>query len=367
MSFFIFSSLLFLSGISYSQQVKNYHEEEVSFLNKTDSIQLTGTLTIPNSGKNFPAVLLITGSGPQDRDETILGHKPFKAIADYLGERGFAVLRYDDRGGGKMNKIFASATLNHFIKDANAGVDFLKTRKEVNPKKIGLLGHSEGGSVAPAVATQRKDVAFVVLMAAPGVRHMDLMKQQNRDLFRGMKLDSTAIETYINEYYEDVFSGFGKGLDSTRQVQLISNKLDVLRQKLPEKQLFNFMIPAKDKEGPYIRQVYQSTQGKWFQQFINFDPGVYLTQLTVPTLAINGTKDVQVNADLNLQGIEKSLQKAGNKQYKIVKLEGLNHLMLPAKTGLPQEYASIKGDIDPAFLTVVYDWLHGFIRNSAFC
>ncbi len=359
MRLFILSILLCISGASYSQESKKYREEEISFWNKTDSIQLNGTLTIPNSGKNFPVVLLITGSGPQDRDENILGHKPFKAIAEYLGDRGFAVLRYDDRGGGKMNKVFSNATLDNFIKDASAGVDFLKTRKEINPTKIGLLGHSEGGSVAPAVATQRKDVAFVVLMAAPGTKHLELMKQQNRDLFRGMKLDSAAIETYVNDYYEDVFSGFGKGLDSTQQVELISNRLDILRQKLPEKQLFNFMIPAKDKEGPYIRQVYKATHGKWFQQFINFDPSIYLDKLTVPTLAINGTKDVQVNADLNLKGIEKSLKKAGNKNYKIVKLEGLNHLMLPAKTGLPQEYATIKGDIDPTFLETVSNWLRG--------
>ncbi|MDR6195034.1 alpha/beta fold hydrolase [Siphonobacter sp. SORGH_AS_0500] len=359
MKLFLLLSLLCISGISSGQETSKYHEEDVSFWNKTDSVQLHGTLTIPTIGKKFPVVLLITGSGPQDRNETILGHKPFKAIAEYLGDRGFAVLRYDDRGGGKMNKVFTNATIDNFIKDASAGVDFLKTRTEINPKKIGLLGHSEGGSVAPVVATQRKDIAFVVLMAAPGVKHMELMKQQNRDLFRGMKLDSAAIETYVNDYYEDVFSGFGKGLDSTQQSQLISSKLDLLREKLSEKQLFNFMIPAKDKEAPYIRQVYQTSHGKWFQQFINFDPSVYLEQLTVPTLAVNGTKDVQVNADLNLRGIEKSLKKAGNKNYKIVKLEGLNHLMLPAKTGLPQEYATIKGDIDPAFLETVYHWLHG--------
>ncbi|PQA59964.1 alpha/beta hydrolase family protein [Siphonobacter curvatus] len=352
--------LLGLSTLAFAQEPKPFHEEEVGYWNTKDSVQLKGTLTLPSQGKNFPAVILITGSGPQDRDETILGHKPFKAIAEYLGSRGYAVLRYDDRGGGKMNKTFINATIDNFIKDAEASLDYLKTRKEINPRKIGMLGHSEGGSIAPGVAAQRKDVAFVILMAAPGRSMVEVMRQQNRDLFYTAKIDSAVVETYVTEYFDKVFPAFATQQDTAQLSGLIRERIGFLRTQLSPNQLFVFGIPPK--EDMYVKQVVANYNGEWFRRFITFDPVPSLQKMTVPTLALNGTKDVQVNADMNLQGIENALQKAGNKRYKIVRLEGLNHLMLPAKTGLPQEYAAIKGDIDPTFLEAVYEWLQKEVR-----
>ncbi|MFT4033075.1 MAG: prolyl oligopeptidase family serine peptidase [Siphonobacter sp.] len=347
--------LCFLCVSALVQAQNQFREEEVSYWNKADSIPLNGTLTIPNQGKNFPAVILISGSGPQDRDETLFGHKPFKIIAEYLSNRGYAVLRYDDRGGGKANKIYTDATIDNFAKDAEAGLDYLKTRPEINSRKIGFLGHSEGGSIAPMIASKRKDVAFVILMAAPGRRHDVMMAEQNRDLFRAMGVDSNLVNLYVEDYYNKVFPQFPNLTDTAQVTRLVHERIAYLRTKMTKEQLFSFGIPPQ--ENVYMKAIISTYNNKWLRHFISFNPEIYLEQLKVPTLAINGTKDTQVNANLNLAGIETGLKKAKNKNYKIVRLEELNHLMQHAKTGLPTEYPKIQEDLAPEFIDTVYEWL----------
>jgi hypothetical protein len=315
-----------------------YRDEDVSYENKVQSVTLAATLTIPNGKGPFPAVVLITGSGSQDRDESLLGHKPFLVLSDYLTRHGIAVLRADDRGTGKSTGNFATATTADFATDTEAGVAYLKTRPEINPHKIGLIGHSEGGVVAPMVAARNPDVAFIVMMAGPGVRGDEILPAQVQ-----------AIAEASGESHEEA----EKAATKEREVlTLIETEKDqaVLVRKLKGKM-------AGDKREAQVGAEIKLFTSPWFEFFITYDPATALRKVTCPVLAINGEKDTQVPPKQNLPAIRQALEQAGNKHFEADELPGLNHLFQTAKTGSPAEYAQIEETISPVALEKMASWI----------
>jgi len=315
-----------------------YGEEEVFFDNTAQHVTLAATLTIPPGKTPFPAVLLITGSGPQDRDESLMGHKPFLVLSDYLTRKGIAVLRADDRGVGKSTGNFATATTADFATDTEAGVTYLKTRSEVNPRKIGLIGHSEGGVIAPMVAARNPDVAFIVMMAGTGVPGDALLAAQVE-----------AIGLASGESPEEAAKGAAKERGILTLVETERDEA-ALAKEVKEKM-------AGDVPEAQIGAQLKRITSPWFRYFLTYDPATALRKVTCPVLALNGEKDTQVPPKQNLPAIRKALEQAGNKHFEIDELPGLNHLFQTAKTGAPAEYAEIEETISPVALEKVANWI----------
>jgi uncharacterized protein len=315
-----------------------YREEEVTYDNKAQNVTLAATFTIPQGTAPFPAVLLITGSGPQDRDESLFGHKPFLILSDYLTRHGIAVLRADDRGVGKSTGVFANATTADFAIDTEAGVAYLKTRKEVDPHKIGLIGHSEGGVIAPMVAARSKDVAFIVMMAGTGVPGDQVLVAQGE-----------AIQVASGKNPEEAAKSAAK---EREMLALVESEKDqaVLEKKLKEK------MAGEVPEAQIGLQIGQITS-PWFRYFLTYDPATALRKVTCPVLVLNGSLDKQVLPAQNLPAIRKALEEGGNKHFEIAELPGLNHLFQTAKTGSPMEYAEIEETMSPVALEKIASWI----------
>jgi pimeloyl-ACP methyl ester carboxylesterase len=322
-----------------------YDEVEVTYDNQQDKIKLAATLTLPRGAGPFPAVVLITGSGQQDRNEALLGHQPFLVLADYLTRRGIAVLRADDRGMGGTSKGAASDTSENYMYDALAGVEFLKSRKEINPKQIGLVGHSEGGMIAPMAAAKSADVAFIVLMAGPGIPGDKLLMMQNQ-------LIATA------ECNAEVKESMAQ---SARLFELVKNETDiaVAKQKIEAERVKLEEASRKKLEAQLsgAKAQLNGLMTPWFHYFLNYDPRPTLLKVHVPVLAINGSTDTQVPPKEDLEAIDQALKDAGNHDYKIVLLPKLNHLFQTSETGAPSEYGTIEETIAPLALQTMGDWI----------
>ena len=315
-----------------------YKSEDVTYENKTAGITLAGTLTIPQGKGPFPAALLITGSGPQNRNEEIMGHKPFLVLADYLTRRGIAVLRVDDRGVGKSGGTFATATTADFATDAEASVAYLKTRTEVNAHRIGLIGHSEGGIIAPMVASRDPEIAFIVMMAGTGVPGDQVLVEQVRRLAESVgQSKEEADKAAANE--RTILNLVKEGKDTAtieKEISVLSNG------KMPPGQ-----IAAQMK----------AISSPWFRYFLTYDPATALKKVKCPVLALDGSKDTQVSPEQNLPAIRKALEEGGNKNVETDELPGLNHLFQTAKTGSPREYAQIEETIAPVALQKITSWI----------
>ncbi|MEG1024182.1 MAG: alpha/beta hydrolase [Flavobacterium sp.] len=316
-----------------------YYTEEVKFENKTDNVVLAGTLSLPKKEGNFPAVILITGSGRQNRDEELLGHKPFLVLADYLTKKGIAVLRFDDRGAGESTGDFSKASTIDFSKDVQAGVDYLKTRKEIDKKKIGLIGHSEGGLIAPIIAGNSKDIDFIVLLAGPGLRGDVLLLLQTELIERQSGVSNEEIK---------------------KRQEILKGAYDLVVASSANDENF------KNSVSTYFNSKFDENQAKaatnqitsnWWYTFIKMDPVVALAKVKCPVLALNGSKDLQVPAEVNLQVIEKTLAKAGNKKVTAKILPNLNHLFQECKTGSPDEYEKIEQTFSPIALEEISSWV----------
>lgn len=326
----------------------SYNSEDITFDNKTANIKLAGTLTTPQTKGPHPAVILISGSGPQDRNESLLGHQPYFVLSDHLTRAGIAVLRFDDRGVGKSTGKFATATSADFASDVMAGIEFLKTRKEINLKKIGLIGHSEGGLIAPMCAVKTKDVAFLVLMAGPGVTGVDIMYEQAALMARAEGASEQAIAQ--NRKLQEQFFAI---LNAEKDIEVADKKLQELIAttvaNIPEAQ-------RKVAEGT-MRAQFKAFNSPWFRSFMNYDPREALRQIKIPVLALNGDLDLQVSAKQNLPEIAKALKAGGNKKFQIVELPKLNHLFQTAKTGAFSEYSKIEETLSPAAMTLMSTWI----------
>jgi pimeloyl-ACP methyl ester carboxylesterase len=327
-----------------------YLEKEVIVKNDEAKVELAGTLTLPETGGPFPAVILITGSGPQNRNEELMGHKPFLVLADYLTRQGIAVLRCDDRGNGKSTGKFATATTLDFATDASAAVDFLKTQKEIDSTKIGLAGHSEGGLIAPMVASVRKDVAFIVLLAGPGLTGERILRMQAGIINRSVGLtekelaDDDALRT-------KVYAAIRKNSANEKAAVKIKALFHSAKKKNPEDK---GLLQLDDAQ---IDVFIQQSTSPWFRTFLVLDPVDYLSKVHCPLLALNGTLDVQVPAKENLEAIEKSLIFGGNSKYTIEEIPGANHLFQNAKTGNVDEYGKIEETMSPEVLEKIASWI----------
>ena len=328
-----------------------YDEQEIEFENKAANIKLAGTLTLPRTKAPFPVVVLISGSGPQDRNESLLEHQPFLVLADHLTRQGIAVLRFDDRGVAKSKGNFATATSEDFATDVLSAVAYLKTRKEINPKKIGLIGHSEGGLIAPMCAVKSSDISFLVLMAGPGVTGEELIYEQGRLLM--MAEGSTPDEAARNRKLQEKMFAV---LKTEKDEAAAEKKLrEVMATHIGEMSEAQKKI-ADANPGALVSQI-KAINTPWSRFFVTYDPRPTLRQIKIPVLAINGELDLQVSAKQNLPEIAKALKSAGNKKFQTVELPKLNHLFQPTKTGAFSEYGKIEETISPAVLTMISNWV----------
>lgn len=321
-----------------------YLSEEVEYTNPVSGLKLAGTITIPQNTHADPAVILITGSGAQDRDETIFGHKPFAVIADYLTRNGIAVLRVDDRGvGGSEGNVSESTSLD-FVSDVLAGVQFLKNRKEIDPKEIGLIGHSEGGLIAPIVATQTNIIAFIVLMAGPGTTGEQILYEQGSLLAKANGIPESLIEQR-KQTQQQIF-------------ELIKSEPDLTkaRKKLQQTLSGGLYEGMNEDMKKAIDAEINKVNNPWFRFFLTYDPKPTLAKVKCPVLALNGARDLQVPVS-NLEAIINAVNSGGNMRVDTIRLSNHNHLFQNCKTGSVNEYAQIEETIDKEVLRTIKSWI----------
>ncbi|MBN1223003.1 MAG: alpha/beta hydrolase [Candidatus Aminicenantes bacterium] len=336
-----------------------YEEMEVTFYNQDAGIHLSGTLTLPADPGPFQAVVLISGSGPQDRDSTLAGHRTFLVLSDYLTRRGLAVLRYDDRGVLKSEGDYHKATTADFATDAQAAWAFLARHSRVDDRNIGLIGHSEGALIATMVAAGNRDVAFVVLLAGTGIPGDRLARMQCEEISRSRGAGEGAIrkETRMNERLFQVFK-------TQEDPQLAEAEM----RKITADSLME-MTDSEQKELNVSRESLAKDISEyladypWVRFFMTYDPAADLRKVFCPVLALNGDKDTQVPADVNLTAIEQALKQADNESYEIKKLPGLNHLFQTARSGHPREYGKIDETFSPTALQLISDWIQQTVNK----
>lgn len=333
-----------------------YRVEEVTFENRTQNFSLGGTLTLPEGEGPFTGVVLVSGSGSQNRDEELFGHKPFKLIADYLTRKGIAVLRYDDRGVGASGGSALGATTLDNASDARAAFEFLSGRNDVDSTRIGIIGHSEGGMIAMILAASDPEIAFIVSLAGPGVRGKTILLDQSEYISRLSGVPDSIVEdnrklmegVYRLMEENDSYSGWVKGVDS------------LVGEFYGEK-------PDRNYTGEEIGQIKTNLlssipQGSfpWLRFFVMYDPSTLWDSIHCPVLALNGEKDSQVLAEKNITAIRDGLTASGNRHVTAEILPGLNHLFQHCDTGLPSEYGKIEETFDPAALYLMANWINGF-------
>ena len=318
-----------------------YHIEEVTFVNEKEGNTLAGTLTIPEGEGPFPAMVLVSGSGQQDRDEELMNHRPFWVIADYCALHGIAVLRYDDRGIGGSTGEIENATTMDFSYDAEAAFDYLRNRKEINASQVGILGHSEGGVINFMVAARRPEVAFLVSLAGPSVNGIEVLKEQQKAILRasGMTEEAVQFNSNTNAQMFDIIEA-----SSSRE------EADSLLRNLL-------------KGWGYNKELTEQTVGQmaspWMYYFLKYDPTEAIVKTNCPALLLNGSKDLQVIASQNLPEYEKIIADYGKTNMTLRELPGLNHLFQHCETGSPNEYFEIEETIS----TEVLEMIVGFVKS----
>ncbi len=327
-----------------------YYSEDVVFKNEKANVSLAGTLTLPKREGKFPVVVLITGSGPQDRNEELVGHKPFLVISDYFTKKGIAVLRYDDRGFGKSTGNFRTATSEDFALDVESAVTYLKTRKEINKNKIGLVGHSEGGMIAPIVAVNSKDVNFIVLLAGTGIPGDELLLLQGALIERV----SGKTEEEINES-KQVRAKVLQMVKSSKEVVVLKEEMFSYLDKAVESR--ETEIPQGVAKEDFIKMHVSQMTSSWMINFIKYNPAKTLEKVKCAVLAVNGEKDLQVPPKENLTAIEEALKKANNKKVTIMEFPKLNHLFQKSETGAPSEYGILEETFSEDALAKIADWI----------
>lgn len=337
-----------------------YQRIDTSFTSKDGKLKFGATLTLPSEkSKEYPAVLLISGSGPQDRDETIFGHKPFAVIADHLTKQGFAVLRVDDRGVGKSTGNHAGASSEDFAKDVEAGLDFLMLNNAIDKKNIGLIGHSEGGMIAPIVAARRKEIKFIVLLAGPGIPGADLLAEQNVAIFQSNGMAPAAATAY-GEMFKTLTNTIAKAKDS---VQAMSKGMELLENWTAADSVKKlFKVNSAEGRRAYLSDMVATIYTPWFRYFVTYDPAPNLQKLTAAVLALNGSRDLQVLPTSNLAGIKKALLKSKASTFEIKEIPQLNHLFQTCTQCTVEEYGSLEESFSPAALNIMSEWLMKQVR-----
>jgi pimeloyl-ACP methyl ester carboxylesterase len=335
-----------------------YDIRNVSFrsLDEGSDVVLDGTLTLPRTSKPHTAVVLVSGSGPQDRDETLLQHKPFHVIADHLTRNGIAVLRYDDRGFGRSTGDHAAATTIDFANDAAGAVAFLRSQAEINGSRIGVVGHSEGGIIAPLVAVDDPELAFIVLLSGSGVPGIEILEKQSTLIgeAEGMSEESIAAS---NTMRNAVIKAIQKADVDTDMAAIVKSALESARTTIPEDQRAQF-----ESDDANIA-VWQQLATPWMGYFFSYDPATTLEKVQCPVLVLTGDLDLQVWHEQNIPAIEEALQKA-DVPFRTVVFPKLNHLFQPAKTGAVSEYVEIEITIDPLVLKEITHWIQSLYKPS---
>ncbi|MEM7371387.1 MAG: alpha/beta hydrolase [Bacteroidota bacterium] len=330
-----------------------YKQEAVNFTVPQGGHTMAGTLTIPSDGQFEQVVVLISGSGPQNRNEELLNHRPFLVLSDHLTRQGIAVLRYDDRGVGESTGKFGTATSRDFANDASAAVAYLASRSDMNGKKIGLAGHSEGGMIAPMVASENEQVDFIALLAGPGIPIPELM------LLQTDKIAEAGGASEEERATNKKASAQAFSLVKKHRTASTEDLSEILTSFLEEE--FASLSEEQKKEigdkGIFIQQQVKTLLTPWFRYFLTFEPDDYLSKVSCPVLAVNGELDLQVTSKENLNGIQKSLEKARNRQVTIHEFKQLNHLFQKSTTGAPSEYADIEETFNPEALSFISDWI----------
>ena len=360
--FIVFSTIFLYSYAARIAKVDTVgiRSVDVTFHN-TDTIHYGATLTLPDGQRRSPAIVIISGSYPQDRDGMMAGHPVYKQIAEYLSHRGYAVLRVDDRGVGETNGVYDKCTTEDFAKDAIAAVEYLKTRPDIKHKTIGILGHSEGGASGSIAASRCKDIKFFISAAGLMTDGLNSVIQQNYDIvhttpqltdydkarydsinkimfhlcYKYADADSATLSSALWKAYDE-----WTAVDTARFAHDFPGKFDHFRFPI-----YSFALTATSP---------------WYRFFIRYNPERYLSKVNIPVLAINGTKDVMVNYKQNLGNVKRYL--AHDKDVTTVAIEGVNHLLLPCDTGTQQEYRSIKSPVSDKALSVIYEWLRKRFR-----
>ncbi len=338
-----------------------YSIKDTVYVGVVTQLNYGATLTYPNDNKKHALVILITGSGKQDRDETIFDHKPFAVLADYLTKIGFAVLRVDDRSAGKSTGNFSTSTTADFALDVEEHIRFAKNLSIVDTNKIGLLGHSEGGLIAPMVAAKNKSVAFIVLMAGPGIEITALMALQNEMVLKSAGISQEAIDAYIPLYKNlmktiiatnDKQEAIAKANEITKQWFSITNKSLVKATTNISRDSSSDLDINK-----FATSFAETFSTNWWKFFGAYNPKPTLQKLQCPVLAINGSKDIQVPAAENLKAIKLALTNAGNKHFEIKQFDGLNHLFQKCSKCNVPEYGELATTIEPEVLDFIGSWL----------
>ena len=333
-----------------------FHEERLVFHGK-DSLRYGATLTLPDAPGRHTAVVIASGSYPQDRDGTMAGHKIYKEFADCLGKHGIAVLRVDDRGVGESDGIYEEATTADFARDVMEAVEYLKSRKDIRKNRIGVLGHSEGGASCSIAASECRDIKFLISVAGLMTDGLSSVIRQNQDIVASTPGITDLNRQRFNEINGIMFRTAYEYADSDSTV--LSGKLFEAYENWKAKddaRMRELGIRPEDDHFRYPVYMFaiQATS-PWYRFFIRYEPGRYLSRVRIPVLAINGTKDVMVNCSQNLGNVRKYL--AHNRRVTTVAIPDVNHLMLPCETGMPDEYAKISAPVSAEALETVCDWI----------
>ncbi|MEO5985280.1 MAG: alpha/beta fold hydrolase, partial [Ferruginibacter sp.] len=346
-----------------------YNSENITYPS-VNGVKIAGTITTPKLPPNteniqatkYPALILISGSGPQNRDEEILGHKPFAVIADYLTKKGFIVLRVDDRGTGESTGEYNKATSLDFADDIQYGLNYLKKRADIDTGKIGMLGHSEGAMIAQIIAAKRKDIDFLIMLAGPGIKTIDLMTEQNLAIFKTMGITKNTIDAYGPLYKELSLA--------------IVNSRDSLSADNASRKVFNKWVKGKDSsilkelkllnsesQRSYLNAMISTLRGPWYKYFLSYNPSPYLQKIHAKILVLNGEKDIQVLSKTNLAGMQASLQKTKS-DFEIHEIKGINHLFQKCNNCTLSEYGVLEETISPTVLQLIGNWLERKVQNG---
>lgn len=343
--------------IERSQKVKPpfpYTYENIKFPNKEANIELAGTVTIPEGEGPFPLAILISGSGPQNRNSEILDHAPFLVIADHLSRNGIAVLRYDDRGVSASGGDYQSSTSADFATDAWAAIQYAETLDRIDVDKVGLIGHSEGGLIAPKVAVDYKNVDFIVSIAGPGVPIAELMTMQNKLMIGKMGMSEKGI-TVLEEHLPRIYEIVNQDKTQKELFDTLSKEIKTYYNALPE----NDRPLLGESSQVYFSVLNKTFFQPWFRYFLAYDPEPVWQQVQCPVLALNGSEDIQVSSKQNLEAIQRHLEIAGNKNFQVVEVEGLNHLMQECEVCNVPEYRLIETTFEPKVLDMITAFLKG--------
>lgn len=327
-----------------------YESRNVNFNN--DTISFAGTLTVPAGMKNVPAAIILSGTGKQDRDGNMGGHKMFADIADHLGRCGIAVLRFDDRGTGESTGVYETSTTMDFANDGLAALAFLKKQKGIDPERIGFIGHSEGGAAMSIAASKSSDVKFMVSLAGLCLDGLNALIKQNADLVRSYNLPDYTVKRYdvINEL---MFRVAYRYADSDSMEMKLQEAYD---KWVPLDSIYFGTLGLKFDTLRFPIYMYKmDATGPWYRFHVRYNPGDYLKDVHIPVLALNGNKDKMVNSAAHLEGWRRYMPEGSD--LTVVELDGLNHLFLPCETGLPTEYSSIQSPVSPEMLKIVSDWI----------